>query len=34
MGFPNHLIFVRAEEATLIVMRVLHGARDLEGLLV
>jgi toxin ParE1/3/4 len=33
-GFPNHLIFFRTEAGSLIVMRVLHGARDLEGLLV
>jgi toxin ParE1/3/4 len=33
-GFPNHLIFFRTEAASLIVLRVLHGARDLEILLV
>jgi toxin ParE1/3/4 len=33
-GFPNHLVFFRIEADCLIVMRVLHGARDLEGLLI
>ena len=27
-GFPNHLIFYRANETDLTVVRVIHGARD------
>ena len=33
IGFPNHLIFFRVDGNSLIVVRVLHGARDLENLL-
>lgn len=32
-GFPKHLIFYRFAEGELFVMRVLHGARDIEYLL-
>jgi plasmid stabilization system protein ParE len=32
-GFPRHLIFYRAEKVELRVLRVVHGARDLESLL-
>jgi toxin ParE1/3/4 len=32
-GFPKHLIFYRVTSAELLVLRVLHGARDLEALL-
>lgn len=31
-GFPKHLIFYQSNPAEIIVLRVLHGARDLEGL--
>jgi toxin ParE1/3/4 len=31
-GFPRHLIFYRAEEAKVLILRVVHGARDLESL--
>ena len=31
-GFPRHLIFYRVAETTVQVIRVLHGARDLESL--
>lgn len=31
-GFPKHLIFYRAEEAAIIILRVVHGARDLDTL--
>jgi toxin ParE1/3/4 len=31
-GFPNHLIFYRATEKVLDVIRVLHGARDLDAI--
>ena len=30
--FPKHLIFYQAKDADIIVLRVLHGARDLEAL--
>jgi len=32
-GFPNHLVFYRVHEDWVEVIRVLHGARDLEPLL-
>jgi toxin ParE1/3/4 len=32
-GFPNHLIFYRLRDSDLLILRVLHGARDLEPLL-
>jgi plasmid stabilization system protein ParE len=32
-GFPRHLIFYRADEKEIRVLRVVHGARDLESLL-
>jgi toxin ParE1/3/4 len=32
-GFPRHLIFYRAEEKEIRILRVVHGARDLESLL-
>jgi toxin ParE1/3/4 len=31
-GFPKHLVFYTVEEGELLVLRVLHGARDLERL--
>jgi plasmid stabilization system protein ParE len=31
-GFPKHLIFYRVEKDTLLILRVIHGARDLESL--
>jgi toxin ParE1/3/4 len=31
-GFPKHLIFYRHESGTVEVLRVCHGARDLEDL--
>jgi toxin ParE1/3/4 len=33
-GFPNYLLFFRLSDGKLEVVRVLHGARDLEQLLV
>jgi toxin ParE1/3/4 len=32
-GFPRHLIFYRVEEDEVEILRVIHGARDLESLL-
>jgi plasmid stabilization system protein ParE len=32
-GFPRHLIFYCAEEQEITILRVVHGARDLESLL-
>jgi toxin ParE1/3/4 len=32
-GFPKHLIFYRVSEGEVFVLRVVHGARDLERLL-
>jgi toxin ParE1/3/4 len=32
-GFPRHLIFYRAEKEEIRILRVVHGARDLESLL-
>jgi toxin ParE1/3/4 len=31
-GFPKHLIFYRVEKDALLILRVIHGARDLESL--
>jgi anti-anti-sigma factor len=31
-GFPKHLIFYQLQESEILVLRVVHGARDLEGL--
>lgn len=31
-GFPKHLIFYRIEGNGVLILRVLHGARDLESL--
>jgi toxin ParE1/3/4 len=31
--FTNHLVFYRADEHDIRIVRVLHGARDLQGLL-
>jgi toxin ParE1/3/4 len=33
VGFRNYLVFYRAEERTLTIVRVLHGARDLRAAL-
>jgi len=32
-GFPKHLIFYRFHEGEIFILRVVHGARDLERLL-
>jgi toxin ParE1/3/4 len=32
-GFPKHLLFYRFERGVVLILRVVHGARDLEGLL-
>lgn len=32
-GFPKHLLFYRFRETEVLVLRVVHGARDLERLL-
>jgi plasmid stabilization system protein ParE len=32
-GFPRHLIFYRAQEEEIRILRVVHGTRDLEKLL-
>jgi toxin ParE1/3/4 len=32
-GFPKHLLFYRFREEEVVVLRVVHGARDLEHLL-
>ena len=31
-GFPKHLLFYRVEGGEIVVLRVVHGARDLERL--
>jgi toxin ParE1/3/4 len=31
-GFPKHLIFYQSHEGEILVLRVVHGARDLESL--
>ena len=33
-GFPKHLLFYRFDEGVVVVLRVVHGARDLERLLI
>ena len=32
-GFPKHLMFYKFDEAEVFILRVVHGARDLERLL-
>ena len=32
-GFPKHLLFYRVEEGAIQILRIVHGARDLERLL-
>jgi toxin ParE1/3/4 len=32
-GFPKHLLFYRFDRGVVLILRVVHGARDLEGLL-
>lgn len=32
-GFPKHLVFYSIEDHDVLILRVLHGARDLESLL-
>ncbi len=32
-GFPKHLLFYSIQGTEVLVLRVIHGARDLEGLL-
>lgn len=32
-GFPKHLLFYRVDEGEILILRVVHGARDLERLL-
>jgi toxin ParE1/3/4 len=32
-GFPKHLLFYRFREGEVLILRVVHGARDLERLL-
>ena len=31
-GFPNHLVYYRAVEGGIEVLRVLHGARDIDAI--
>jgi toxin ParE1/3/4 len=31
-GFPKHLLFYRFREAEIFILRIVHGARDLENL--
>ena len=31
-GFPKHLVFYRVWDSEVLILRVLHGARDLESL--
>lgn len=31
-GFPRHLIFYRIDKDSLLILRVVHGARDLQSL--
>jgi toxin ParE1/3/4 len=33
IGFPRHLLFYRFREGEVFILRVVHGARDLENLL-
>lgn len=30
--FPRHLLFYRFDEEEVFILRIIHGARDLEGL--
>jgi len=32
-GFPKHLLFYKVEKGEILILRVVHGARDLEHLL-
>ena len=32
-GFPKHLIFYQVRKSEVLILRIVHGARDLEGLL-
>jgi toxin ParE1/3/4 len=32
-GFPKHLLFYRVRDSEILILRVVHGARDLERLL-
>jgi toxin ParE1/3/4 len=32
-GFPKHLVFYRVENDSVLILRIVHGARDLEKLL-
>jgi toxin ParE1/3/4 len=31
-GFPRHLIFYQARQGEILILRIVHGARDLESL--
>jgi toxin ParE1/3/4 len=33
VGFPNHLVVYRVEETTVLVLRIVHAARDLPAVL-
>ena len=33
LGFPKHLLFYRLDEGEIFILRIVHGARDLERLL-
>lgn len=33
-GFPTHLIFYQRQNTRIVVLRVVHGARDLESLFI
>lgn len=33
LGFPKHLLFYRFDDEEIIILRIVHGARDLERLL-
>jgi toxin ParE1/3/4 len=32
VGFSKHLVFYKSHESEILVLRVIHGARDLESL--
>jgi toxin ParE1/3/4 len=32
-GFPKHLVFYRIDKSDVVILRIIHGARDLENLL-
>ncbi len=32
-GFPKHLLFYKFQETQVFILRIVHGARDLESLL-